>query len=239
MLDKIFVYICLLLGIPWSIVVSSLVILFSKISYTFAYKFVRIWAQGWCLLLGISVDMQGLENLCAAPSYILAPNHQSNADILILLTLPVCFSYLSKRQVGYIPFIGQAMMAMRTYWVKRDHSKSDLDVMKRVEQGLINGRLVVIFPEGTRTRTGMLGPFKKGAFRTAINAGVPLCPVAILNSYAIAPAGTLPARWGHRVTLRIGKLFYPDAAAPLAQVMEDFRKVMLGLLEPNIGNDMV
>jgi 1-acyl-sn-glycerol-3-phosphate acyltransferase len=181
--------------------------------------------------MDIDVEIRGLQNLPWRGSAIIAPNHQSGFDILVLAALPIDFKWVAKEEVGRIPFVGWAVKSMGTFFVKRDKSGHDLNVMKEVEEGLKKGKNVIIFPEGTRTRTGELLPFKKGAFRTAQNTGIPLCPVAIQGTYEIVPPGQIPSHRGHQVTVRVGEPFSIPPGADLGQAMEEYRKVLMRLLE--------
>jgi 1-acyl-sn-glycerol-3-phosphate acyltransferase len=192
----------------------------------------RVWCQGWCAIMGLHITLEGVEKIPDDTAVIFAPNHESFFDILVMGTCPVRYKWVSKEQVGRIPILGWGMKAMGTYFVKRDHSGHDLNVMHNVEEGLRHGKSIIMFPEGTRTRTGELLPFKKGAFRTAQNAGVPLVPIAISGTRSIAPPGSLPTGRGHQVTVRFGEpLRVPpgDISGP----MEEFRRILVSLLEEN------
>ena len=225
------IYIALFLLAIWTSVMSLGVVLFFLWPSSIGHWIERTWSKGWCYLLGIRVRVLHPERLRDAPAMVLAPNHQSMFDILVLSTLPYEFRYLSKKQVRNIPFLGWALNVLGTYWVSRDHTGQDLNVMKAVEEGLRQGYSVMIFPEGTRSTTGKLLPFKKGAFRTALNAGVPICPIAVSGTFDIAPPRKLPYRRGHDVTVRIGQPFYPNPDMPLEDVMLEYRGVLEGLLE--------
>jgi 1-acyl-sn-glycerol-3-phosphate acyltransferase len=237
-LNSLLILCCMGIGFAWTALMSLVVIALFWINPKWGHNGERLWARGWCRLLGIRVQLVGEENLPKAGG-ILAPNHSSMWDILVLSTLPVDFKYISKRQVRRLPFLGYCLNVMGTYWLNRDKSGKDIAVMKRVEDGLRAGIPVLIFPEGTRTRTGELLPFKKGAFRTAINSGSPLCPIAISGTFDIAPPGQLPLRRGHDVVIRVGAPFIADPAAPLEQVSDDFRAKLVGLLEMNRSRSVV
>lgn len=193
----------------------------------------RAWARGCCFLMGVHVRFEELENWPQDTAVVVAPNHSSMWDIMVLATLPFRFKWISKKEVKRLPLFGYAMNAMGCYFVSRDKSGKDLNIMKGVEDGLRNGVSVVIFPEGTRTRTGELLPFKKGAFRTAQNAGVPLLPVAIRGTFEIAPPGELPSKRGHHVTVRLGKPYRPPGGRDLTIAMEEYRGILLELLGQN------
>ena len=75
-----------------------------------------------------------------------------------------------------------------------------------------------------------LQEFKKGAFRTSLNTGVPIVVIGLLGTYGIAPAGTVPRRWGHQVTVLIGKPIFPQAEESVAAYMDRYRVALVGLL---------
>lgn len=223
----------LFLAAIWTVFISSAVILAALVAPSFAKTLERWWAKVLCLIFGIRLRVHGLEFLRAAPAFVLAPNHQSIFDIIVISTLPIDFRYLSKREIAYIPFLGWAVKAMGNYWVKRDRSPADLAVMKQVEDGLKAGNSVLIFPEGTRSRSGELLPFKKGAFKTASNAGVPVLPIAISGTFGIAPPGTLPYQRGFDVILRVSRPFPTRPPSPLDKLMGEFRQEIVSLLATN------
>lgn len=230
-IHKLVGFICAILLGLWSLLMGLTAIFMASFSQKIAHHIHRFWGKGACWLLGIRLHVTGAENLFRFSAMVLAPNHESIFDLFILATLPIDFKWIAKMQVGRIPIIGWTLRALGGYLVRRDASGADINVMRRVEQGLSHGISVTVFPEGTRTRTGQLLPFKKGAFRIAQNAGVPLIPIAIVGTWAIAPPGKLPEKRGHEVFLRIGEPFAVAAGADIVGVMETFRKELVSLLQ--------
>jgi 1-acyl-sn-glycerol-3-phosphate acyltransferase len=189
----------------------------------------------WIWAFGIHVKAVGLENLPKrGEGMILVSNHESMIDIPLLASLPVDFRWVSKEEVGKIWFLGAAMRMMGCYFVKRNQSGHDINVMKEVEEGLKKGNSVLIFPEGTRTRTGELLPFKKGAFRAAINSGAPLVPIALSGTYEVAPPGKLP-QWGKTVRVRVGKPVRFSSDRDIPSVMEEYKRILINLLAEDRG----
>lgn len=228
LVNQLIVVIAFALGIAWSFLCSFVAIPTFLVSFKAGSAIHRLFARGWFFLLGIHLHVEGEENL--PDRGILAPNHESMFDIVVLAALPANFRWISKEQVGKIPIIGWAMWAMGCYFLKRDRSGHDLNVLKVVEDGLKEGAMVVIFPEGTRSRSGELLPLKKGAFRTAINAGVPVIPIAIRGTRDIAPPGHIPERRGHHVRVSIGAPLFPGDYSSLEDYMDSYRRKLEGLL---------
>jgi len=217
--------------ILWSFLCALSVMVIVPFYRPWGFLAERAWARVSLRLLGIRVRYEGLENLHRGGG-ILAPNHSSLFDIFILAALPLDLVWISKKEVGYVPFLGSAMKRVGCYFVSRDRSGADLNVMKEVEDGLRQGATILIFPEGTRTRDGKLLPLRKGAFRTAMNAGVPLFPIGIQGAFEIAPPYRIPKRWGHNVIVRIGPPVRLPPETSLIEAMENFRTELLKLRSP-------
>jgi 1-acyl-sn-glycerol-3-phosphate acyltransferase len=119
--------------------------------------------------------------------YVVVANHESFADMLLLCLLPWEMKWLSKIEIMWIPVLGWLMWAVRDVGIKRGRSSSAKLAMAECRKRLAGRVSVIFFPEGTRAPTDQLLPFKDGAFRLAIDAGVPILPVAIYGTrHAIA-----------------------------------------------------
>lgn len=144
----------------------------------------RWWGRVVCRILFVRVKLVGLEKLDPTRSCIIVANHQSIFDIFAIYGwLPLVFKWIMKAELRRIPLVGQACAAAGHIFIDRTHpiaAKRSLDI---AERQLINGVSVVIFPEGTRTRTGQMGKFKKGAFRLAADLSLPIVPVTIRGSF--------------------------------------------------------
>jgi 1-acyl-sn-glycerol-3-phosphate acyltransferase len=111
--------------------------------------------------------------------FVVVSNHESFADILLISHLPWEMKWLSKAELFRIPIMGWMMWLVGDIPVKRGVGPSALEAMERCRKALDNRVSVMIFPEGTRSKTSELLPFKDGAFRLAIEAGVPILPLAV------------------------------------------------------------
>ncbi len=111
--------------------------------------------------------------------YVVVSNHESFADILLISHLPWEMKWLSKAELFRLPFLGWRMHLAGDVPVKRGLGPSAVEAMARCREILARKVSVMIFPEGTRSTTAELLPFQDGAFRLAIDAGVPILPLAV------------------------------------------------------------
>ena len=152
----------------------------------------RMWANSILRVSRIKVTVTGtgLEKLDPDRSYIYMPNHQSNADIPLLLgRLPVQFRWLAKAELFKIPIFGRAMRKVGYISIDRSNRKSAFKSLNQAAHTIRNGTSVLIFPEGTRSPHGRILPFKKGGFVLAVDSGVPIVPIIIRGTRDIVPKG--------------------------------------------------
>ena len=114
--------------------------------------------------------------------YVTVANHESFVDILLISHLPFEMKWMSKSEFFKIPFVGWAMWLAGDIRLERSDKKSSAKALLECRDRLDKKVSVMIFPEGTRSRSGELGEFKDGAFKIAIQAGAPILPLAVLGS---------------------------------------------------------
>ena len=174
------------------------------------------WAQGWgrsvAWVCRVRIEIEGREHLEEAARHgavVIACNHQSMMDIPILLaSVPGYFAFVSKAEVFTVPVLGAYMEACGFIKLRRGVRAGSREAMSGCVDALRSGRSVLMFPEGTRSDTGELLPFKKGAARLAARGQVPILPLALDGSYASLPKGSLLARPAS-VVVRAGPLLMP------------------------------
>ncbi len=172
----------------------------------------RFWAPGLLRAGGMRVEVSGLENLDLQQPYFFAANHQSLLDAVVLYdALPVPLLFIVKEELRRVPLLGWYMSAMGMIYIRRRQRRQSLVAMQLCARRIAEGRSILIFPEGTRSKDGKLGPFKPGAFVAPIDAGAPVVPVAIDGTARILPAGGFRVRPG-RIRLAVGR---PIATAGL------------------------
>ncbi len=163
----------------------------------------RLWSRINLLAAGVRVHMEGLKNIDTERAYIYAPNHQSWFDIFALSAkLPVQFRWLAKEELFRIPVLGAAMSAIGYIPIDRGDRRKAFMRMNEAAEKIQRGTSIVIFPEGTRSSTGVLQDFKKGGFILAIKSQQPIVPVSISGSHRILQKGDWKINPG-RIHVRI------------------------------------
>lgn len=153
----------------------------------------RDWARLVLWAAGVEVTVEGAEHLSATEPQIVAANHASFFDIVAILGyLPVPVKFITKKELFAIPLYGSALRAAGHVRLDRARAREAMGVYAKAARQVVERKLtMLVFPEGTRTRTGELLPFKKGAFVLAIEAGVPIVPAYIANTFGIQPKGSI------------------------------------------------
>jgi 1-acyl-sn-glycerol-3-phosphate acyltransferase len=123
-------------------------------------------------------------------AHVVVANHQSFLDIFLLSNLPREMKWVAKRELFKIPWVGWAFFLVGDIAIDRGEAASAVKVMGKARRYLENGMNVMIFPEGTRSKDGKLLPFKAGAFKLAIDAGVPVLPIVVSGSAQGMPKGS-------------------------------------------------
>lgn len=143
--------------------------------------------------LGSTLEIRGLENLKSGENYVIAGNHRSFTDILVIFLAMAAAGrdviFMSKKEIFKVPLLGSAMKSIGMISVERDNSAKAMRSMMQAVQAVKNGSNFVIFPEGTRSTDGTLGPFKRGGFIIASRAGVKVAPFILKNTEIFMPKG--------------------------------------------------
>jgi len=166
----------------------------------------RAW--GRCLLwaAGVKVTVQGGSGLRVDEPHIITSNHASFFDIMALAAyLPVPVKYVVKKELFRIPVFGWAIRALGHVRLDRENLKQAFEAYEEAAAIIRRQRLhVLVFPEGTRTRTGEMQRFKKGPFVLAIGCGAKVVPVYIGGTFGILPKGKVRIH-PHPVAIAIGE----------------------------------
>ncbi len=156
-----------------------------------SHQIASLWSRLLCILNGVKVEIRGLENINPHQAQILVANHQSYFDIFTLSGyVPIQIRWMAKASLFRVPLVGWSMWAAGYISVDRENKKKAYKSFLTTVEKIKSGCSVVLFPEGTRSIDGKVGPFKKGGHLLAIRSGAPMIPVAIIGSGAIMKKGS-------------------------------------------------
>ncbi|WP_209010580.1 lysophospholipid acyltransferase family protein [Anaerovorax sp. IOR16] len=149
---------------------------------------VQTWASNLLKAAGVHVTVSGKENLPDEPALFVS-NHQGNFDIPILLCkLGPLMPIVAKKELKKLPIIRTWMNFFNCIFMDRKDPRQSLQCLKRAQELLEQGQSLIIFPEGTRSKSSSVGEFKPGSLRCALKSGVPIVPIAIQGSYLVMEA---------------------------------------------------
>lgn len=164
----------------------------------------RCWAPGLTGGAGARLVVEGADAVDWSRPYLLVSNHQSVIDICALFqAVPVPLHFLLKQEMAKVPFVGWYARACGMLFIERDNPRAGPRLRREAAALLGDGHTLCLFPEGTRSRTGVVAPFKGGGFQSAIDAGVDVLPVAIDGAGDVLPPEGFRVRAGV-ITVRFG-----------------------------------
>ena len=166
-------------------------------------------ARWWCRLVAWTIfariRVHGVEHVQRGRPYVYMANHASLIDTPALFAyLPHQFRIMAKKSLFNVPFMGWHLWTAGHFPIDHGNPRKIATSLRRVIEGVKNGRSLAVFPEGRRTEDGQLQKFEPGAFKIALKAGVPIVPVTIRGTFAMLPRSTLAPRPG-RVDVIVGE----------------------------------
>ena len=183
-----FIPVAALITFPWTLITGKA---------NFLYCVAMTGVRSALCIAGVKVEAEGREKLDRARSYIFMSNHVSNLDPPIVVpVLPGRTSVLVKKELFRVPILGWAMRMASLVPVDRDNRDAAIASIEKAAEVMKSGLHMTIFPEGTRSLDGSLLPFKKGPFHLALDTGMPIVPVTVLDTLGMMPKGRIRIRPG-------------------------------------------
>ena len=183
------------------------------------YRIAAWWGRFSAKLFGISIEVIGRDSYNPEQNYLVISNHAGMADIPLMLgNMNLSLVFVAKEELGKIPLFGLALRQAGYILIKRGQNREALKSLMLASEALKQGRSVHIFPEGTRSETGKLLPFKRGAFLVAMKGDAPVLPVTIIGSHLITPKKSLKIHKG-KIRIIIGKPLQPDSFKSVEELM--------------------
>lgn len=192
-----------------------------------------LWSPG---LIGLSGGwtVEGRERVDWSRPCLVVANHASVLDICaIYVAVPIPLRFLLKQEMTRVPFIGWYGRAMGMIFMQRESRRAGIEMLRDAAAMLRGGKSLCIFPEGTRTRTGAVAPFKSGTFQAAIDAGADVVPIALVNTGDVFPPEGFFRIRRAKIHIRIGDpIATAGAGAPDRQAVADqARAAVLAMLQ--------
>ncbi len=185
--------------------------------------------------LEMTLDVSGRENLARDATFLVMSNHQSHYDVPVLFHTVgpphgASLRMIAKVELFQFPFFGRAMLEAGFIAIDRGSRGSAMASLAEAKRRMHSGINVWIAPEGTRSPTGELLPFKKGGFHLALDVGEPILPVTIIGTRDALPRGSAQSRRGSHVRVVIHRPLdvtsYKRNAKGIAALSEDVRAII-------------
>ena len=176
------------------------------------------------------VRVAGRDRLPWKGAAVIVANHASLVDILVLYGLFRPFKWVSKAELGRVPFVGWMLHLNDYVLVRRGDRESIRQMMQECRAHLAAGSPLLLFPEGTRTLDGRLQAFKDGGFKLAAEAGVPVIPVAVSGTYDALPKSGLALRNRMDCRIRILEPLDPARFGSIPELRDAARAAIAGAL---------
>jgi 1-acyl-sn-glycerol-3-phosphate acyltransferase len=192
-------YIKIFFIIIHSIICSIFALIFSlDRSFYLYYKLSKVFSKGIFLISGIKLSVSGLENIDKKKIYVFVSNHSSQYDIPTLqYVIPVPISIVFKKELSKIPVFGWQLRTGPYIMIDRSNTESALKSIEKAKKRMTEKKLSpLLYPEGTRSKTGEVQSFKRGAFYLAAKVGFPIIPVSISGASKILPKGKFKIKSG-------------------------------------------
>jgi 1-acyl-sn-glycerol-3-phosphate acyltransferase len=191
-----------------------------------------IWAHSVVSNARIELQVEGRAHLRPGETYLVMSNHQSLYDIPVLFeVIGANIRMITKAELFHVPIFGKALEEGGFIAIDRRNRRTAIRSLERASELLASGTHVWIAPEGTRSRTGELLPFKKGAFYLAFEAGLPILPVTLRGTSDALPAKGVRSTAGARVVATIHASIDPRSysargKAGRNELMDEVRRVI-------------
>ena len=218
-----------------TILTASITIILSMIGMGrwAGYFFPHLWARLFCVLTLVRVTVVGRENIDANTSYVFVANHQGAYDIFSVYGyLNHQFRWMMKKALEKIPLVGYSCKVSGHIMVDNSTPASTRETLEKAEKQLQGGMSLVVFPEGARTWDGKMRQFKRGAYRLAVEFGLPVVPITINGAFDVMPRFKKIPLYGH-ITLTIHKpIEAVDGVHDLSALMTESFEAIHSSLDP-------
>jgi 1-acyl-sn-glycerol-3-phosphate acyltransferase len=199
-----------------------------------AFSLTKIWAYTMLAVSFVRTEIKNKAKIVKGQSYVIISNHQSQYDILALVTtLGIQFRWFIKKEILKVPIFGYGLYAARNIYLDRTNTAKAIESINKGMDRLPKGASVMVFAEGTRSDDGKIHEFKKGGFMAAIIRRIPILPVTINGSRRIVPKGSLVVKPG-KIQVVVGDPIETGeyTTDTVQALMDKTRKVIMANFDP-------
>ncbi len=165
----------------------------------------RVWSKSFLFLYGIKVTVSGADRIRRGIPTVYVANHSSYADIpVILATVPDDIRLMLRDSLTRIPIWGWALLVSPFLILSRESAAKAKAALDKATRTIHNGAAVLLFPEGTRTHDGNIQPFKRGAFKIALDSEAVIVPIVLKGTFEVLPRSSRLPKSGTSVEVSIG-----------------------------------
>ena len=201
---------------------------------TYLANLVTNWSNFVMKIAGLNLTVIGKENIPNEPC-VFVGNHQSNFDIpVILANTNRLTGAIAKKDMKKIPIMSYWMTQIHCVFMDRENPREALKSIAEGVENLKNGYSMIIFPEGTRSRSNDMGEFKKGSMRLATKAGVPIVPITIYDTHKAMEGNNGKVKRAN-AKLIIDKPIYLDDMSK--EEKADIAELVQGIIQGNLNKE--
>lgn len=199
-----------------------------------AFSLTKIWAYIMFAVSFVRTEIKNKARIIKGQSYVIISNHQSQYDILALVTtLGIQFRWFIKKEVLKVPIFGYGLYAARNIYIDRTNTAKAIESIDKGMARLPRGASVMVFAEGTRSTDGRIQEFKKGGFMAAIIRKIPILPVTVNGSRRIVPKGSLVVKPG-KIQVVVGDPIETGGytTATVQELIDKTRRTIMANFDP-------
>ena len=217
--------------ISYSLIIAALSIIVYPVDFGHRVSnfLMKIWTNTVLFIYGIKVNVTGGENIDPSAGKIYISNHASYMDIFVQLAkLPDNVRMIYKKEINKVPLLGWAMLCAGFVPLDRINIRNAMKSLDKAAEKVKKGLSVVIYPEGTRTKDGSIGEFKKGMFFLADKSQADIVPISLSGTFELMPLGSGRVKPG-RVNMVIGK---PVKYRKDKELLNEIRNAVIENIKP-------
>lgn len=229
----------LFIALPLILVATALTALVTAVGCLFNAHFWgyypgSLWGRFMCRILLLPIHVEGREHIDKHQSYVFVANHQGPMDIFLVYGyLGRNFKWMMKKSLRRAPLIGYACYKARHIFVDKSGPRAIHDTVEQARHTLQGGTSLVVFPEGSRTFTGHMGFFRRGAFQLVNDLQLPVVPITIDGSFdVLTRMAGINFVHHHAMRMVIHKPIFPteQSAAEIKRTMDESYRVIMDAL---------